>query len=129
MFQLASQEKKELVTICDRFQNLKHSSILPRAFTEQGVAMLSSVLNSEKAIDINIMIMRAFVKLREMIVSNKDLAGRLDELENKYDKQFKIVFEAIRQLMIPPARLKRKIGFDLKEKQARYRKRKITVGC
>jgi hypothetical protein len=95
----------------------------PYVFTEQGVAMLSSILNSEQAIEVNILIMRAFVKLREMIVSNKDLARRLDELENKYDKQFKIVFEAIRQLMTPPVTPKRKIGFALKEKQARYRKK------
>ncbi len=100
----------------------------PYVFTEQGVAMLSSILNSERAIEVNILIMRAFVKLREMIASNKDLARRLDELENKYDKQFKIVFEAIRQLMIPPAAPKRKIGFDLKEKQARYGKKKNTKG-
>ncbi len=96
----------------------------PYVSTEQGVAMLSSILNSEQAIEINILIMRAFVKLREMIVSNKDLARRLDELENKYDSQFKIVFEAIRQLMTPPVTPKRKIGFALKEKQARYGKKR-----
>ena len=91
----------------------------PYAFTEQGVAMLSSVLHSGRAIEVNIMIMRAFVKLREMIASNKDLARRLDGLEKKYDSQFKVVFEAIRQLMTPPETKKRKIGFQLKEKQAR----------
>jgi hypothetical protein len=95
----------------------------PYAFTEQGVAMLSTVLSSEQAITVNIMIIRAFVKLREMIASNKDLARRLDELEKKYDKQFKIVFEAIRQLMTPPETSKRKIGFHLKEKQASYGKK------
>jgi hypothetical protein len=92
----------------------------PYAFTEQGVAMLSSVLHGERAIEVNIMIMRAFVKLREMIASNKDLARRLDGLEKKYDSQFKVVFEAIRQLMTPPETKKRKIGFQLKEKQTRY---------
>ncbi len=95
----------------------------PYAFTEQGVAMLSSVLHSGRAIEVNIMIMRAFVKLREMIASNKDLARRLDGLEKKYDTQFKVVFEAIRELMKPPklpVPPKRKIGFALKEKQARY---------
>jgi ORF6N domain-containing protein len=82
------------------------------AFTEQGVAMLSTVLRSERAIDVNISIMRAFVKLREMISSNKDLSRRLDDLENKYDSQFKLVFDAIRQLMAPsdPPK-KHKIGF------------------
>ena len=82
------------------------------AFTEQGVAMLSTVLRSERAIDVNISIMRAFVKLREMISSNKDLSSRLDDLENKYDSQFKLVFDAIRQLMAPPDPPKKhKIGF------------------
>ena len=95
----------------------------PYAFTEQGVAMLSTVLSSEQAITVNIMIMRAFVKLREMVASNRDLARRLDGLEKKYDGQFKIVFEAIRQLMTPPESPKRKIGFHLKEKQARYSKK------
>ncbi len=83
----------------------------PYAFTEQGVAMLSTVLNSERAIEVNIHIMRAFVKLREMIASNKDLAKKLDELEKKYDAQFKVVFDAIRQLMTPPEIKKKKIGF------------------
>jgi hypothetical protein len=84
---------------------------MPYVFTEQGVAMLSSVLNSERAIEVNIHIMRAFVKLREMIASHKDLAKRLDDLEKKYDAQFKVVFDAIRQLMTPPEPKKRKIGF------------------
>ena len=83
----------------------------PMAFTEQGVAMLSSVFNSERAIEVNILIIRAFVKLREMITSNKDLSRRLDELEKKYDGQFRVVFEAIQQLMAPP-KPKRKIGFE-----------------
>jgi len=93
---------------------------LPFVFTEQGVAMLSSVLNSEKAIEVNILIMRAFVKLREMIATNKNLAKRLDELEKKYDGQFRAVFEAIRQLMTPPVRPRKKIGFLAKEPRARY---------
>ncbi|MDI6800550.1 MAG: ORF6N domain-containing protein [Thermodesulfovibrionales bacterium] len=84
---------------------------LPYVFTEQGVAMLSSVLNSERAIEVNIAIMRAFVKLRAMIASHKDLAKRLDELEKKYDSQFRVVFDAIRELMRPPEPKKRKIGF------------------
>ena len=85
----------------------------PLAFTEQGVAMLSSVLNSQRAIDVNIAIMRAFVRLRELLSTNKDLARRLDELEKKYDENFHVVFEAIRQLMAPPpaAGKKRRIGF------------------
>ena len=85
--------------------------ILPYAFTEQGVAMLSSVLKSERAVKVNIEIMRAFVRLRQMIASNQELAKRLDELEEKYDAQFKSVFDAIRQLMIPPTQEQRRIGF------------------
>ena len=84
---------------------------LPRAFTEQGVAMLSSVLRSKRAVQVNIMIMRAFVRLREMIASHKDLARRLAELEKKYDSQFKVVFDAIRQLMEPTAPKPGRIGF------------------
>ena len=94
-----------------KFQTLKHASVLPSAFTEQGVAMLSSVLNSERAINVNIAIMRAFVKLREMLATHKDLAKKLDEMEKKYDSQFKVVFDAIRQLMTPAAPKKKKIGF------------------
>jgi len=81
------------------------------AFTEQGVAMLSSVLHSERAIQVNIAIMRAFVQLREMIGSNKGLARRLNELEKKYDSQFRIVFEAIRELMAEPESRVKRIGF------------------
>jgi len=83
------------------------------AFIEHGVAMLSSVLNSLRAVQVNIQIMRTFAKLREIISLNKDLARRLDELENKYDAQIKVVFDAIRQLMAPqePQRPKRRIGF------------------
>ena len=84
---------------------------LPYVFTEQGVAMLSSVLNSERAVLVNIEIMRAFVKLRQMLASNAELSRRLDELESKYDKQFRTVFDAIRQLMTPPVRDSKEIGF------------------
>jgi len=84
---------------------------LPYAFTEQGVAMLSSVLRSERAIRVNIEIMRAFVRLREMLASHGELARRLDELEQRYDEQFKAVFDAIRQLMTPSAPARRRLGF------------------
>lgn len=84
---------------------------LPYAFTEQGVAMLSSVLRSERAVQVNIAIMRAFVQLRGMISSHKDLVRKLDALENKYDAQFRVVFDAIRALMEPPAGGTRRIGF------------------
>ena len=83
----------------------------PYAFTEQGVAMLSSVLRSSRAVRVNIAIMRAFVRLRHVIASNSELAKRLDALEAKYDEQFTVVFEAIRELMIPRSSAKRRIGF------------------
>jgi hypothetical protein len=97
----------------------------PMAFTEQGVAMLSSVLNSDRAIDVNIAIMRAFVRLREMLATHKDLKSKLVALEKKYDDQFKIVFEAIAELMTPPDDPpKKKIGFDTKEKKRAQGKKK-----
>jgi hypothetical protein len=90
------------------------------AFTEHGVAMLSSVLNSRRAVQVNIQIMRTFAKLREIISQHKDLARRLDELEKKYDAQFKVVFDAIRQLMKPPESKKRPIGFLVEEPKVPY---------
>jgi len=85
---------------------------LPRAFTEQGVAMLSGVLRSPRAIQVNIQIMRTFVKLRQILSTHKGLQRQLDTLEKKYDKQFRVVFEAIRQLMEPPQSKRRHIGFQ-----------------
>ncbi|MEW6571541.1 MAG: ORF6N domain-containing protein [Nitrospirota bacterium] len=118
MFQLTSEESENL-----RSQFATSSSghggrrYLPYVFTEQGVAMLSSVLNSERAIQVNIAIMRAFVKLREMIASHKDLVKRLDELEKEYDEQFRVVFDAIRELMTPPEPKRKKIGFRREEEK------------
>ena len=85
--------------------------------------MLSTVLNSERAIEVNIAIIRVFVRLRQMLASHKDLAAKLDTLEKEYDHNSEAVFDAIRALMIPPEKPKKKIGFDLKEKQAGYRKK------
>ena len=97
---------------------------LPMAFTEQGVAMLSSILKSERAVEVNIQIMRVFVQLRKMLVSNIELSSKLKQMEKKYDEQFKIIFEAIQQLMAPPETKKKKIGFTVKEKQKAYGKSK-----
>ena len=88
---------------------------LPYAFTEQGVAMLSSVLHSPRAIAVNIEIMRTFIRLRQMLASHADLARKLESLEKKYDAQFRVVFDAIRQLMAPPASKRRRIGFHRDE--------------
>jgi hypothetical protein len=120
MFQLTREEAAELVTNCDRFKSLKHSSGLPYAFTEQGVAMLSGVLKSERAVEVNIQIMRAFVRLRRLLASNADLARKLEALEQKYDSQFRVVFDAIRALMAEPEKPRRAIGFTAQEKRAAY---------
>jgi len=110
MFQLDSQE----------FENLKSQFVTsswggirkpPYAFTEQGVAMLSSVLRSDRAVQVNVEIMRAFVRMRQILASHADLARKLDALEKKYDAQFKAVFDAIRQLMTPPELPRGKFGF------------------
>jgi len=123
MFQLNSAEAEELVSQNVIPHKKYFGGALPYAFTEQGVAMLSSVLNSERAIKVNIEIMRAFVRLRQILSANKELAKKLDELEKKYDAQFRVVFEAIRQLMAGPERPPKKIGFQLKEKPSAYRSR------
>ncbi len=113
MFQLDFQDvaalRSQIVTL--KKGRGEHRKYAPYVFTENGVAMLSSVLNSERAVQVNIAIMRVFVKLREMIASHEDLSRRLDDLEKKYDAQFKVVFDAIRQLMATPEKSKRKIGF------------------
>lgn len=104
----------------------EHRKYLPYAFTEQGVAMLSGVLNSERAIDVNIEIMRAFARLRQMISAHKELSRKLTELERKigtHDEQIQVIFEAIRQLMTSPEPKKRKIGFLVSERAARYGRR------
>jgi hypothetical protein len=112
MFQLTAEEAEILrCQIGTSKKGRGGRRYLPYVFTEQGVAMLSSVLNSERAILVNIEIMRAFVKLRQMLASNTELARRLDELESKYDKQFSVVFDAIRQLMSAPVRKRKEIGF------------------
>jgi len=122
MFQLNKEEadslRSQIATL--KIGRGEHRKYLPYAFTENGVAMLSSVLNSERAIEVNIQIMRTFTKLREMLLTHKDLQRKIEDLENKYDAQFKVVFDAIRQLMTPPEPKKRKIGFEVSESRARY---------
>ena len=119
MFQLSRQETQSLLLQNARAKGRGGRRTPPYAFTEQGVAMLSSVLNSERAIEVNITIMRAFVRLRSMLASHADLARRLEKLEQKYDDQLKDVFEAIREMMepepVPPAR---RIGFAGKQDRA-----------
>ena len=124
MFQLTVEERNQLVTICHRFKTMKHSSSLPYVFTEHGVAMLASVLKSERAVKISITVIKVFVKLREMFSTHKELAHKLVELERKierHDKEIKVVFDAIRQLMTQPEPKEKKIGFHVRERGARYR--------
>ena len=90
------------------------------AFTQEGVAMLSSVLHSERAVQVNIAIMRAFVQLRTLLSTHADLARKLEDLEKKYDAQFRVVFDAIRQLMTPPDPPRKQIGFQVRERHAAY---------
>jgi len=112
MFVLSACEfadwRSQFVTSKNDTMGLRHA---PMAFTEQGVAMLSSVLNSDRSIEVNIQIMRAFVRLRRLLDTNADLARKLEALEQKYDGQFRIVFDAIRALMQDEEKPKRKIGF------------------
>jgi hypothetical protein len=131
MYQLSKEEFESLKSHFATSSSWGGRRTRPFVFTEQGIAMLSSVLNSDRAIEVNIQIMRAFVKLREMMSTRKDLARKLAELENKYDGQFQIVFEAIRQLIEVEEKPKKKIGFIVKESQAIYkkvRKRRMPKG-
>ena len=114
MFRLTQAEKEKVVTFCDHLKVLKFSPQLPNAFTQEGIAMLSSVLNSDRAIDVNIAIMRTFVKLREVLAAHKELAQKFRELEHRvgrHDEKIQDIFEAIRQLMSPPEKPKGRIGF------------------
>lgn len=125
MFELSDEEAGEMVS-----QNVipgrgKLGGASPMAFTEQGVAMLSSVLRSPRALQVNIGIMRAFVRLRELLLSNADLAGKLNAMEKQYDSQFRVVFDAIRRLMAPPPAPpdppRKEIGFHVREVAPAYR--------
>jgi hypothetical protein len=111
MFRLTSDEFDRLRSRTVTSKNRGGRRYPPYAFTEQGVSMLSSVLNSPRAIAVNIEIMRVFVRVRRMTATHAHLARKLDELEKRYDAQFKVVFEAIRELMAPPAPRARRVGF------------------
>jgi hypothetical protein len=113
MFELSRDEEDNLRSQIDT-SSWGGRRYLPYAFTEQGVAMLSGVLRSRRAVQVNIEIMRTFVRLREILLAHKDLTRRLDDLERNYDAQFRAVFDAIRQLMTPVQKPDRRIGFDVK---------------
>ena len=115
MFQLTREEYKTLIRC--HFGTLnqgQHSKYNPYVFTEHGILMLSSVLNSEQAINVNIEIMRTFTRLRQLMATHKELREKIEQMEKKYDKQFQIVFEAIKQLMVIEEKPKKQIGFHVK---------------
>jgi hypothetical protein len=111
LFRLSPAEKAEVIAKCDHLQRLKYSPVLPIAFTEHGTLMLANVLKSPTAVRMSIEVVRAFIRLREAVADHRDLAAKLDTLERKYDRQFKVVFVAIRALMKPPRKRARRIGF------------------
>lgn len=135
VFRLTPEEKSEVVANCDHLSKLKFSPALPLAFTEHGAIMAASVLNSPRAIETSILVVRSFIRLREILITHKELARKFDELERRieaHDEQIVAIFEAIRQLMTPPETERKKIGFEslprtgsgVKEPGATYRKGK-----
>lgn len=122
MFVLDNEEftnwRSQFVTSNSDRMGLRYA---PMAFTEQGVAMLSGILNSDRAIEVNIAIIRTFVKLRRMLEAHETLARKLAEIEKKYDDQFRVVFEVLNELMTPPEPKRKQIGFSVKERRAVYR--------
>lgn len=119
MFELDKEEFHQLVTNCDQFpESLKHSSVSPMVFTEQGVAMLSTVLRSQTAIDVNISIMRAFVLMRQMVIGYDELLKRIEELEESTDAQFSEIYQALTQLLSKPDPKPRKpIGYRIPDEE------------
>ncbi len=115
MFQLTEDEKAEVVTNCDHLQKIKYSAVLPLAFTEHGAIMAANLLNSQRAVDVSVLVVRAFVRLRQLMSTHRDLARKLDELERKtegHDHAIASIVDAIRQLMAAPPEVPRKpIGF------------------
>ncbi|MBU1320054.1 MAG: ORF6N domain-containing protein [candidate division Zixibacteria bacterium] len=114
MFRLAKDEKDYVVTNCDHLHNLKYSKVLPHAFTEHGAIMLASVLNSQQAIETSVFVVRAFVRMREILGRQKELVGKIEQIERKvgqHDEDIKALVAAIKQLIIPPEPKKKQIGF------------------
>ena len=123
MFRLTEEEKNEVVTACDHLSRLRFSPVLPCAFTEHGAIMLANVLNSERAVKASVQVVRAFVRLREVLASNRELVHKLAELERRtasHDEQIQAIFEAIRQLLNPPEPPRKKIGFRVRDGRATH---------
>lgn len=110
-FRLTRKEKEEVITKCDHLSRLKFSPALPFAYTEHGTIMAASVLNSQRAVETSVFVVRAFVRMRETLTSHRGLAQRLNALETTYDERFRAVFDAIRALMEPPKASRKRIGF------------------
>ena len=114
MFQLTAEEKSEVVANCDHLRKMKFSRHLPHAFTEYGAVMLSSILNSDRAIQVNIQIVRIFIKLRELALTHKDILLKLDKIESQlsdHDQRIQMIFKTLRQLIQGPPKPRRRIGF------------------
>lgn len=114
MFQLTSQEKSELVTNCDRFNRLKHSTTLPYAFTEHGAVMAATILNTGRAIEVSVYVVRAFLRLKHILSAHAELSERVSELEgrvNIHDQEIAALIDGIRELLAPPDAPQRQIGF------------------
>jgi len=126
MFELSKREYQSLRSQNVTLKRGQHSKYLPFVFTEQGVAMLSSVLKSDRAVHVNIQIMRAFIKMRQICISHEGLKQKIIAMERKYDKQFQIVFEAIKQLLEEDQKPKRKIGY-IKAPKTNCGKKKKTM--
>ena len=117
MFQLTSDEKNEVVANCDHLQVLKYSSTNPYAFTEHGAVMLASILNTETAVQTSVLVVRAFVQLRKLLLTNEEMAQKINDLERKYDGQFDLVYKALKQLIEKPKPARRQIGFTRGKEQ------------
>ncbi len=124
MFQINAKEKKELVTFWHRFESLKHSTGKPLAFTEHGALMVASILNSPKAVSISIFVVKAFIKIREILSTHKNIALKLKELEKRIDdsdSQVRVLLEAINEMLVPPEPPKKEFGFRIGEKHYEYK--------
>jgi hypothetical protein len=128
MFQLTLEEKAEVVANCDHLARLRFSSALPYAFTEHGAIMLASVLNTPRATEASVFVVRAYVKLREVLATHKDLARKVEELERKFgthNEAIQSLVRALRQLTAPTGPSRKQIGFEVKERRASYRRKAL----
>jgi hypothetical protein len=120
MFQLTEDEKEEVVAKCDHLKTLKYSPVLPNVFTEYGAVMLASVLNSERAVEVNIQIVRIFTQMREMVLTNQEILLKLEQMESKvngHDEDILLIFGYLKKLLNPPGEPRPRVGFRRKDEQ------------